>query len=382
MFQSIKSMPVLWFPLVLVATLHLITLIGLYFFPINRSGIIYALIMYTFSGFGITVGYHRLWSHRAYRASWIWRLFWGIGGAASLQGSIRWWCRLHRLHHSFSDTDIDPYGPNHGFWYSHMWWIFHKRDRKVELSKVNISDIEADPIALWLSKNYVWFSLFVAFVFPMLVFEDKVQAYFYGGCLARLVTWHSTWFVNSLAHWLGNDEYANETSAKDHYVTALLTLGEGNHGFHHAFPTSYKNGVLWYHYDPTKWLIELGYFLGLCSDLNHPPDNEILKARYQVKEKKLTELGSVIHWPKSPQICMTLQEFKDAVLSGEKWLALNDMVYDVSDFTTKHPGGAPLLMSMVGKDPQVVQEFITSKHTHTKAARNIMETLAIAKLVL
>jgi len=221
----------------------------------------------------------------------------------------------------------------------------------------------------------------MAFGVPLVVFEDKIQAYFYGGCLARLLTWHSTWFVNSLAHWLGDDEYANETSAKDHMLTALLTLGEGNHGFHHAFPTSYKNGVRWYHYDPTKWLIELGYYLGLCYDLNHPAENEISKARYQVKEKKLSDLGSSIVWPRPPQARVTLEQFKEEVSSGKLWLALNDMVYDVAEFASKHPGGAPLLMSMVGKEPEVVQKFITTKHTHSKAARNIMDTIAVARLV-
>jgi len=374
-------MQILWLPLFLVTSIHIITLLGLYFVPINRYGVIYTIIMYAFSGFGITVGYHRLWSHRTYSATWPWRLFWGLGGVASLQGSIRWWCRLHRLHHSFSDTEVDPYGPNKGFWYSHILWIFHGKDRKVELAKVNIADIEADPIARWISQNYTWFSLFMAFGLPMIIFQDKMQAYFYGGCLARLVTWHSTWFVNSLAHWLGDDEYANETSAKDHMLTALLTLGEGNHGFHHAFPTSYKNGVRWYHYDPTKWLIELGYYLGLCYDLNHPTENEIQKARYQVKEKKLDELGNAIKWPEPPEINITLEEYREAVSSGKAWLALNNTVYDVTEFAKRHPGGEALMMSMIGKDQETVESFMQSKHTHTKAARNLMETLSFAKIV-
>jgi len=275
---------------------------------------------------------------------------------------------------------VDPYGPNKGFWYSHILWIFDKKDRKIELSKISMSDIEADPIAKWLSVNYTWFSLFAAYGLPLLIFSDKAQAIFYGGFLARLLTWHSTWFVNSLAHWLGDDEYANETSAKDHLLTALLTLGEGNHGFHHAFPTSYKNGVRWYHYDPTKWLIELGARFGLCYELNHPPENEIQKARYQVQEKKLTELGSGITWPNPPEVTMTRAEFKSAVASGKQYLAIGDMIYDVATFAPSHPGGFPLITSMIGQDPETVTPFITAKHTHTKAARNFMETLAVAKL--
>jgi len=151
---------------------------------------------------------------------------------------------------------------------------------------------------LWrVGNRIIMFGLacFFSFGMPLIIFEDKIQAYFYGGCLARVLVWHTTWFVNSLAHWLGDDEYSNETSAKDHFITALLTLGEGNHGFHHAFPTSYKNGVKWYQYDPTKWLIELGSLFGLCYELYHPTENEIQKARFQVSEKKTTNIGQVYY---------------------------------------------------------------------------------------
>jgi len=369
---------VLWFPLFLVALIHVITLVGFFIYPITWQGWTYMLIMYFFSGFGITVGYHRLWSHRTYKASWVWRLFWALGGAAALQGSIRWWCRLHRLHHSFSDSEIDPYGPNKGFWYSHMLWIFHKKDRKEAFTKVNLSDIEADPIASWQSNNYRWLSLFLAFGMPLIVFEDKIQAYFYGGCLARVLVWHTTWFVNSLAHWLGDDEYSNETSAKDHFITAILTLGEGNHGFHHAFPSSYKNGVKWYQYDPTKWLIEVGSLLGLCYELYHPTENEIQKARFQVGEKKLQTLGASIHWPPSPNNYMNINEVNAAIAEGRKLVIIEDKICDIEKFQKIHPGGEALIASMIGKDPQSVSKLMHSRHTHTKAARNIMDTLTVA----
>eukprot|EP00698_Gefionella_okellyi_P005574 TRINITY_DN15076_c0_g1_i1.p1 TRINITY_DN15076_c0_g1~~TRINITY_DN15076_c0_g1_i1.p1 ORF type:complete len:377 (-),score=41.47 TRINITY_DN15076_c0_g1_i1:116-1246(-) len=371
---------ILWFPLVLVSAIHIIALAGLYLVPITATGLLTMLFMYAFSGFGITVGYHRLWSHKTYKASAPWRFFWAVGGTAALQGSIRWWSRLHRLHHSFPDTDKDPYGPNLGFWYSHMLWIFHDKDRKQALSKINIADIDADPIARWQSNNYRWLSLAVAFGVPMLLCRDFWQAYLFGGCLARVLVWHTTWFVNSLAHWLGDDEYSNETSAKDHLLTALLTLGEGNHGFHHAFPTSYKNGVRWYHYDPTKWLIDIGRACGLCYDLIHPSENEIQKARYQVQETKLSKLGSSIAWPELPAREMTLSEYQSGAIRGERWLAMDGFVYDVTNFVSKHPGGAQLMLAYCGKEPSAVKDAYTIRHTHTKAARNLMDGMAIARL--
>jgi len=93
---------------------------------------------------------------------------------------VRWWSRLHRLHHSFSDSEVDPYGPNLGFWYSHILWIFHKKDRKEALSKINLSDIDADPIARWLSNNYRWLSLFLAFGVPMIFLKIKSKLIFTG----------------------------------------------------------------------------------------------------------------------------------------------------------------------------------------------------------
>jgi len=184
--------------------------------------------------------------------------------------------------------------------------------------------------------------------------------------------------VNSLAHWLGDDEYANETSAKDHFITALLTLGEGNHGFHHAFPTSYKNGVRWYQYDPTKWLIELGSLFGLCYELSHPPENEIQKARYQVSEKKLTQLKQSIDWPNAPQALMTAQEVKNAVQDGRKLLVIGNRVCDVEKFAPIHPGGEALMLSFVGKDSEEICKVMHTRHTHTKAACNMMDTLSVA----
>uniref|UniRef100_A0A6B2L7C9 Cytochrome b5 heme-binding domain-containing protein n=1 Tax=Arcella intermedia TaxID=1963864 RepID=A0A6B2L7C9_9EUKA len=369
----------MWVPLLLVSLIHFLTVVGFVWFPISWQGLKYALVMYFYSGFGITVGYHRLWSHRTYKGNWLWRLFWAIGGTSSLQGSIRWWCRLHRLHHSFPDTEVDPYGPNKGFWYSHVLWIFHKKDRKEELSKVNIQDIEKDPIALWVSVHYPWLSLTVAFLLPLLMFSDKTQAFFYGGCLARIITWHSTWCVNSLAHWLGSDEYSNETSAKDHLITALLTFGEGNHGFHHAFPGSYINGIRWWDYDPTKWVILAGSWLGLCQDLGWPDDNEVLKAKYQVKHKKLQDLNSQIRWPNPPNVVMTLEEYQ-RVAKAEGLVALGDTIYKVDSFLPEHPGGKALINSAVGMEPAKVEALMKNKHTHTMASKNFLQTMAIAKL--
>eukprot|EP00123_Amoebidium_parasiticum_P019271 comp24410_c0_seq1/m.46680 comp24410_c0_seq1/g.46680 ORF comp24410_c0_seq1/g.46680 comp24410_c0_seq1/m.46680 type:complete len:385 (-) comp24410_c0_seq1:527-1681(-) len=380
-----KVLGVDFVPLAYVLIFHAIAFGGLYFAPMTKSGLTYMLIMYAWTGLGITVGYHRLWSHRAYKAILPWRMFWAAAGAGALQGSILWWSRLHRLHHSFPDTDMDPYGPDKGFWFSHCIWMFEKVDRSEDVKRVDVSDLKREKLAMLQHKYYLFCSMFFAFALPVFVFQDTVQAILYGGFMARILTWHSTWCVNSLAHWLGSDEYSNETSAKDHFFTALVTLGEGNHGFHHAFSFSYKNGVRWYDYDPTKRIIELGYVLGMCYDLKHPPENEIDKARYQVREKNLADFYKTITWPDENKKAnkITLKEYQDCAAkdSGKVWVSLNGLVYDCTEFASEHPGGERLLRSMSGKKPEYIKEQFMFRHMHSKAARNLLDMMLIGTLV-
>jgi cytochrome b involved in lipid metabolism len=122
----------------------------------------------------------------------------------------------------------------------------------------------------------------------------------------------------------------------------------------------------------------LGSIFGLCYELNHPPENEIQKARYQVGERKLKLLGETISWPANPLKYMNWKEICDEIESGKKLLIVGDRVCDVDKFQTMHPGGQALILSMVGKDPQSTKKLMQTRHTHTKAARNLMENLTVA----
>jgi stearoyl-CoA desaturase (Delta-9 desaturase) len=151
-------MKVLWIPLVFVTAFHIAAVIGAYYVAITRTGVAALATMWIMTGLGITVGYHRLWSHRAYKGILAWRIFWAIWGAGALQGSILWWSKLHRLHHSFPDTPADPYGnqylrrcfnvlkrylaPVKGFLHSHCLWMFQKVDRSKDLALINVNDLK------------------------------------------------------------------------------------------------------------------------------------------------------------------------------------------------------------------------------------------------
>jgi len=214
-------------------------IIGVFITPLRWETLLFSIIYYFFTGLGITAGYHRLWSHRAYKATRVVEYFLMFGGTGALEGSIKWWCGDHRVHHRYTDTEKDPYDAREGFWWSHMGWMLHKPDPKNKV-KSDIRDLQADPMINFQHKHYAWFGPLMAFIFPTLVaglfWGDYLGGYFYAGACRLLFVHHSTFCVNSLAHYFGAKSYDDARSPRDHILTAIVTLGEGYHNFHHEFP--------------------------------------------------------------------------------------------------------------------------------------------------
>lgn len=131
---------------------------------------LWTLYYYLWTGLGITAGYHRLWSHRAYQAAWPVRVWLMLGGSGAAQGSIRWWSRNHRIHHRYTDTPQDPYNARQGFFYSHFGWMLMTKDySKIAKPKWDISDLERDPMIMFQNRYYGVLAPFFAVVFPTLV---------------------------------------------------------------------------------------------------------------------------------------------------------------------------------------------------------------------
>jgi stearoyl-CoA desaturase (delta-9 desaturase) len=156
--------------IVFIFSYHLVALYGI--FNVNITPLLVALtfFMYAFTGFGITMGYHRLWAHKSYTASPLLKCILAFGGAGAAQGSIIWWSRLHRLHHRKSDTPDDPYGPQKGFWYSHILWIFENRNIKA-LDYIDVSDLKNDKIVYFQHKYYVYISLLCSIIMPLAIYS-------------------------------------------------------------------------------------------------------------------------------------------------------------------------------------------------------------------
>lgn len=237
----------------------------------------------------------------------------------------------------------------------------------------------------WQHKWYLPLALWWAFLFPCLVcglgWGDYFGGLFIGGFARLAVVHHSTFFVNSLAHWAGAATYTDGHTARNHWVTALLTLGEGYHNFHHEFPSDYRNGIEWYQYDPTKIFIRMLAALGFAYNLKQFPRNEIEKGKLQMKQKKLDEKKAELCWGPDPATLpiITSEELQKRVSAGEKLCILDGFIVDVSSFAPTHPGGEELITKTnLGKD--ITDLFRGKSYKHSNAARNLAATLRVARL--
>jgi stearoyl-CoA desaturase (delta-9 desaturase) len=248
---------------------------------------IWAAVFYVLTGLSITAGYHRLFSHRSYRAHPIVRFFYLLFGAAAFENSALKWATDHRKHHRKVDELEDPYSIKKGFFYAHMGWICEKNEYKKYPS-----DLLSDPLVMWQDKHYLAISISVGIVLPTLIgfyYGSPVGGLAIIGFLRLVCVHHFTFFINSLAHKVGSQPYSLDNSAKDNLVMAFLSYGEGYHNFHHKFQQDYRNGIRFYHFDPTKWLIQsLGLF-GLVRQLKKAKESDILKARIAVMETKIKQ---------------------------------------------------------------------------------------------
>jgi stearoyl-CoA desaturase (delta-9 desaturase) len=237
--------------------------------------------MYLAVGLSICAGYHRFFSHKSYEASSIVQYFYAIFGALAAQNSILWWSSSHRVHHKYADRDWDPYNIRRGFWWAHIFWIFYKNDERDE-TFANSPDLLANPVVMWQHRWHKVIMVVVGFGLPTLIgaaFGDAIAGLLWGGFTRVVVIHHTTFFVNSLAHTLGKPAFNAEASARDNWIVALATLGEGYHSFHHRFPADFRNGIQWYHWDPAKWFIAGLKAVGLADNLLTTPLPQIEQAR-------------------------------------------------------------------------------------------------------
>ncbi|MGC6423962.1 MAG: acyl-CoA desaturase [Lentimonas sp.] len=277
-----------WDTFTFVAVYHLLILALLpAFISVASWGAFWLfLITYIIGGMSITVGYHRLYAHKAYDANPFFEWMILIGSALSFEMSALMWSHDHRIHHNHVDTDKDPYSIKKGFWYAHVFWLF---DYQRNYDKTLVGDLLKNPRVVFQDKYYGLIVIGVnlaVFFLGWALLGSALASFFMGFLIRMAMIHHSTWFINSLCHTYGAKTYARELSAVDNAVLALLTFGEGYHNYHHAFAADYRNGIRWYHFDPSKWTIWLASKLGMVTKLRAINDVTVQKSLV-LKDKKM-----------------------------------------------------------------------------------------------
>jgi stearoyl-CoA desaturase (delta-9 desaturase) len=291
---------------------------------------LWALAFLYLNGMSITGGYHRLWAHRSYEASKSLKWFYAFWGAGALQNSILVWASDHRRHHRHvDDNERDPYSAGRGLWFSHMGWMLRDYPTN-EQDFGNAKDLLRDPVVVWQDKHYVALTTFMNLGLPLLLgfwHGDVIGTVLLVGLLRLVVNHHVTFFINSLAHYWGSRPYTESNSARDNHFLAFLTYGEGYHNYHHIFQTDYRNGIRWWQWDPTKWMIALCARLGLARNLNRVPDfkiqRTILDTAFERARNELEQSGG------SQTLRATLEgEYQLFTESINQWTALQAEKYE------------------------------------------------------
>jgi stearoyl-CoA desaturase (delta-9 desaturase) len=277
-----------WINIGFVLSAHVLALLAigyLIFIRFSWWTVGLGFLWFALCGLAITGGYHRLFSHPTYKANRLLRAFYLFFGAASAQNSALKWSCDHRVHHAKTDTTADPYNIQQGFWWAHIGWVFFENEH-VDLTVA--PDLKADPLIRFQDRHYVLLAIVAGLILPGafgLLWGDVIGALLVAGALRLVLQWHATFAVNSFAHAVGSRPFSERTSARDSLLVAVITLGEGYHNFHHAFPMDYRNGVRWYHLDPTKWFVWTMSKVGVTWDLRRTTRSRMDEARAKVARK-------------------------------------------------------------------------------------------------
>jgi stearoyl-CoA desaturase (delta-9 desaturase) len=245
---------------------HVVALAGVVIGPRSWSLVGLALLSYAIRMFALTAGYHRYFSHRAFRTSRAFQLVLAFLGATSTQKGPLWWAAHHRDHHRFSDRPEDIHSPvQRGFWWSHVGWILVRRWHETKVDRVK--DLARYPELRWLDRFHVVPPLlYAAFWYAVGGLPGLLWGYF----VSTVLLWHGTFLVNSLAHVFGRRRYDTSDDSRNSLLIALFTFGEGWHNNHHHHPGTANQGWYWWEIDVSWYALRVLAALGLVWDLRTP----------------------------------------------------------------------------------------------------------------
>jgi stearoyl-CoA desaturase (delta-9 desaturase) len=257
------------------------------------SDLVALAITYVLTGLGITVGFHRLLTHRSFKTSPVLRGVFAALGSAAVEGPVIEWVANHRKHHQFSDQPGDPHSPHvdhasgwrgalGGLFHAHVGWILGGDALANEQRYAK--DLLADPVVRFVDRTFVlWVALGFAFPFALGfaltgTLAGGLTALLWGGAVRMLLLHHATFSINSLCHFFGKRSFATGDESRNLLWLSLPTLGEAWHNNHHAFPTSARHGLRWWQLDPSAWLIAGLERVGLVWDVVYiAPERQLAK---------------------------------------------------------------------------------------------------------
>ncbi|MBL8826001.1 MAG: acyl-CoA desaturase [Planctomycetaceae bacterium] len=258
-------------------------MISLWGYGIGATELVVMGVMYLVSGLGITVGYHRLFTHRAFEATPALQAVLAISGATAVQGPLLQWVAVHRRHHRYSDHHGDPHSPKtlgsnvgaimRGFWHAHLGWLFV---RNVPDLAGYVKDLRRNPLLMQIDRLFVvWVAL--GLLIPAALggwltgtYAGAIRGFLWGGLVRVLLVSHVTWSINSVCHLWGSRPYPTRDLSRNNVLFGWLGLGEGWHNNHHAYPTSARHGLKWWQFDVSYLLIRACEKLGWAWNVHGP----------------------------------------------------------------------------------------------------------------
>ena len=238
------------------------------------TGLALCVLSYFIRMFAITGFYHRYFSHRTYAMGRPMQFFAALLGATATQKGALWWAAHHRLHHKASDTEADPHNSHKGFWHSHWLWFLYEESAATAVDR--IPELVCYPELRALDRLWYVPPLLMGLgLFAVGGWHWLVWGYF----VSTFLLSNGTYTINSLMHYWGRQRFYTGDESRNHWLLALLTLGEGWHNNHHRYQASTRNGFFWYEIDPTYYLLKLMSFVGLVRDLKPVPDKIMEEAR-------------------------------------------------------------------------------------------------------
>jgi stearoyl-CoA desaturase (delta-9 desaturase) len=255
---TLKSLP-FW-------TVHALVLLA-FFVPFSWEMVALCVGSYVLRMFAITAGYHRYFSHRAYKMGRVAQFAMAWLGSTATQKGVLYWAGHHRHHHRYSDQKQDLHSPiQDGFWWSHLGWIISTEYDEARHDL--LQDLTKYREIVWVDRWHLVPAIsYAVAMFAIWGMPGLVWGYF----ISTVLLWHGTFTINSLSHVFGSRRYQTTDTSRNNALLALITLGEGWHNNHHTYMSSANQGFFWWEFDVSYYVLKALSWVGVTSDLRKPP---------------------------------------------------------------------------------------------------------------